>query len=58
MWLDADTVAELGYRAVEAGRAVRITGGPNKLIAAICKVVPDAWVLALVGRQARRFRRV
>lgn len=58
MWLDADTVAELGYRAVEAGQAVRVTGAPNKLIAAICKTVPDQWVLGFVGRRAKRFRRL
>ena len=58
MWLDADTVVELGWRAVEAGRPVQITGGPNKLVAAICKIVPDAWVLGYVGRKARQFRRL
>ncbi len=58
MWLDSDTVAELGYRAVEAGQAVRVTGAPNKLIAAICKVVPDAWVLGFVGRKATSYRRL
>jgi hypothetical protein len=57
MWLDSDTVAELGWRAVEAGQAVRVTGAPNKLIAAICKVVPDAWVLWFVGRKATSYRR-
>ncbi|HEY4030396.1 MAG TPA: SDR family oxidoreductase [Caulobacteraceae bacterium] len=56
MWLDADTVAELGYQAVEAGQAVRVTGIPNKLIYAICSVVPDPWVLAFVGRRAARFK--
>jgi hypothetical protein len=58
MWLDADTVADLGYAAVEANRAVRVTGGPNQLIAAICKVVPDAWLLGFVGRRAKRFRKL
>lgn len=58
MWQDADAVAELGYKAVEAGRAVQIGGAPNALIAAICKAVPDSWVLAYVGRKARRFRRL
>ena len=58
MWLDADTVAELGYRAVEAGQAVSVTGAPNKLIAAICKVVPDEWVLGFVGRRATSYRRL
>lgn len=58
MWLDADTVVEQGYRAVEASRAVCVTGFPNKLIATICKVVPDGWVLGFVGRRAKRFRRL
>ena len=58
MWLDADTVAELGHKAVEAGQAVRVTGAPNKLVAAICKVVPDDWVLRYVGRKATSYRRV
>ena len=58
MWLDADTVAELGYRAVEAGQAVRVTGSPNKLIAAICKIVPDEWVLGFVGRRATSYRKI
>jgi short-subunit dehydrogenase len=58
MWLDADTVAELGRRACEAGQAVRVTGAPNKLIAAICRIVPDEWVLGFVGRKARRLRRL
>jgi len=57
MWLDADTVVELGYRAVEANRVVRVTGGPNKLIAAICKVVPDEWVLGWVGKRATSYRK-
>ena len=57
MWLDADTVAELGYRAVEANQVVRVTGAPNKAIAAICKIVPDDWVLGFVGRRATRYRK-
>lgn len=58
MWLDADTVAELGYTAVEKGQAVRVTGDPNKVIAAICKIVPDAWIMGFVARRARRFRKL
>jgi short-subunit dehydrogenase len=57
MWLDADTVAEEGYRAVEANRAVHVTGAPNKLIAAMCKVVPDDWVLGFAGKRATSFRK-
>ncbi len=57
MWLDAETVAREGYEAVEANRPVRVTGAVNKLIAAICKVVPDSWVLGHVARWSRRTRR-
>src|ERR1700742_4582510 len=56
MWLDADTVVEQGYHAVEANRPVRVTGGINKLIAAICKVVPESWVLGHVAKWSRRTR--
>lgn len=56
MWLDAETVVEQGYRAVEANRPVRVTGGVNQLIAAICKVVPDGWVLGHVAKWSKRTR--
>jgi short-subunit dehydrogenase len=58
MWLDADTVVELGRRAVETNQAVRVTGAPNKLVAAICKIVPDEWLLGFVARRARQLRRL
>jgi len=57
MWLDADTVVEDGYKAVEANRPVRVTGGPNKLIAALCKLTPDEWVLGWVGKKATSYRK-
>jgi short-subunit dehydrogenase len=56
MWLDSETVARLGHEAVEANRPVRVTGAVNRLIAAICKVVPDSWVLGHVARWASRTR--
>ncbi len=56
MWLDAETVVRQGYEAVEANRPVRVTGGINKLIAAICKVVPESWVLGHVARWSRKTR--
>jgi len=56
MWLDAQTVVEQGYAAVEANRPVRVTGGINRLIAGVCKIVPDSWVLGHVARWSRRTR--
>ena len=56
--LGADEVAEIGYEAAEANRAVSVSGSPNKAIAALAKILPDDWALALMARQSRRFRRV
>jgi hypothetical protein len=56
MWLDAQTVVRQGYAAVEANRPVRVTGGINKLIAAICKVVPDSLILGHVANWSKRTR--
>lgn len=58
MWLGADEVAATGYEAVEANRAVCVPGAPNKAIAALGKVLPDDWTLALMASQGPRFRKV
>jgi len=58
MWLGADEVAASGYEAVEANRPVCVPGAPNKTIAAIAKLLPDDWALALMARQGGRFRKV
>lgn len=58
MWLGADEVAAAGYEAVEAGRAVSVPGAPNKAVAALAKVMPDDWALALMASQGSRFRKV
>jgi len=56
LWQDADTVAAAGYAAVEANRAVCVPGAANQAIAALCKILPDDWVTALISRPARKFR--
>lgn len=56
MWQSAQAVAEAGFRAVEANRAVYTSGAANRLIAGICKVVPESVILGWVARSARRFR--
>ncbi len=50
LWLGADEVAAAGYEAAEANRPICVTGAPNKAIAAISKIVPDEWVMALMSR--------
>jgi short-subunit dehydrogenase len=56
MWLDALT-AQAGYAAVEANRAVCITGWPNKVIAALGRLLPEALLMAVTRRAARTIRR-
>jgi uncharacterized protein len=56
MWLGADEVAAAGYEAAEANRPICVTGAPNKAIAAIAKLLPDEWALALMGREYGRLR--
>jgi hypothetical protein len=56
MWLGADEVAEAGYEAAEANRPICVTGAPNKAIAALAKIVPDEWAMALMASQSGRFR--
>ena len=58
MWLGADEVAAAGYEAVEANRPVCVPGAPNKTIAALVKLIPDDWALALMASQGPRFRKV
>jgi hypothetical protein len=58
MWLGADEVAQVGYEAVEANRAVAVSGAPNKAVAAIAKILPDEWSLALMQKQSGRFRQM
>ena len=56
MWMGADEVAAAGYEAMEANRAVCVPGAPNKAVAALAKLVPDEWALALIASQGPRFR--
>jgi short-subunit dehydrogenase len=58
LWLGADEVAAAGYEAAEANRPVCVTGVPNKAIAAVAKLLPDDWGLALMASQGSRFRKV
>jgi len=57
LWLGADEVAAAGYEAVEANRPICVPGAPNKAIAAVSKLIPDDWALALMASQGPRFRK-
>lgn len=56
MWLGADEVAATGYEAAEANRAICVPGAPNKAIAALAKLLPDDWALALMAHEGARLR--
>lgn len=58
LWLGADEVAAAGYEAVEANRPICVPGSPNKAIAAVAKILPDDWALALMASQGPRFRKL
>jgi short-subunit dehydrogenase len=56
LWLGADEVAAAGYEAAEANRPICVTGAPNKAIAALAKLIPDEWGMALMSSQMGRIR--
>ncbi len=56
LWLGADEVAQAGYEAAEANRPICVTGAPNKAIAALAKLIPDEWGMALMSSQTGRYR--
>lgn len=58
LWLGADEVAAAGYEAAEANRPICVPGAPNKAIAALAKIVPDEWTMALAAGQTGRFRKL
>ena len=55
-WLGADEVAAAGYEAAEANRPVSVPGAPNKVAAALVKLLPEDWTLALMSTQGARYR--
>jgi uncharacterized protein len=58
LWLGADEVAAAGYEAVEANRIICVPGAPNKALAALAKLAPEDWAMALMGREQRRIGRL
>lgn len=56
MWLDAASVARMGYEAVMRGDPVCVTGRVNRLIAGLAKYLPN-WLTRHMSRsQGRKFR--
>jgi hypothetical protein len=53
LWLDADTVARMGFEAVEAGTTVCVTGRLNRAIALAVRYLPQ-WIVHAAGRRLGR----
>lgn len=54
-WMDADRVAEIGYKGLRAGRAVRVAGIINRVLALAPRFLPRGLTRRMVARiQAAR----
>lgn len=56
MWQNAQDVVEAAYDAVEANRAVVVTGGVNKMLAATSQIMPGPIARSIMKSQLKRFR--
>lgn len=56
MWQTAEAVVREGYEAVERGTVVHVTGGVNRFIKALTKLLPDRLTLWLSARESKRYR--
>lgn len=56
LWLDSAAVARIGVEACEAGRMRVVSGGANRVIAALSKYLPEPLARALVAGKAKDFR--
>ena len=56
LWLSSEAVARIGVDAVEAGRTRVVTGWPNRLVAFVCRYLPDSLARALVASKSKNFR--
>jgi short-subunit dehydrogenase len=56
MWQTAEVVVREGHDAVERGEVVHVTGGMNRFIKALVKLLPDRLALWLSARESKRYR--
>lgn len=55
VWQETDEVAVAGLNALEAGKAVCVPGGVNKVLGGVTRVVPRRVVRSTSGAMVRRF---
>ena len=58
MWLDAARVARESYAAVMQGRAIYVPGRLYRALVTASRLLPQSMVLAMMQRNAGKFRRV
>jgi len=57
LWMDAEPVVAAGIEAVSRGQPVIVPGAPNKVIAALTRILPEPFGRAMVRLQTSRLRR-
>jgi len=56
MWMDAESVARDGYKAVMRGDLIRVPGRLNRVLALAARLSPQSLVTSVVRRQGRKWR--
>jgi hypothetical protein len=56
MWMDAESVARDGYKAVMRGDLIRVPGRLNRVLALAARLSPQALVTWVVRREGRKWR--
>ena len=57
LWMSASDVVSQGIQAVEKNQAVYINGWRNRMIAAMCKYLPEGLVRYLMKGSVAKFRK-
>ena len=50
MWMNADTVAEQGFKAVMQGEPLCVNGAANRFFALLFKLLPNKRALRMVNK--------
>lgn len=58
IWLDAGDVARAGTDAAERGQVIVVPGWRYKLVVFVAKLLPESWMLGLMKRNSKKYRKV
>lgn len=58
IWLQADDVARAGIDAAERGQVICVPGWRYKLLVFVAKCLPESWMLGLMKRNSKKYRKV